>query len=135
MNETKAIYNEATIVLLRKGKFTLLDCCGYTTNSKEEATELFKQLYKLGYRSREDAANAGELHYFLGGCCKHGHKATRYTKSGICVECHQGRIKAYNEKVKAVKSNLITIKYKIHPDDRPAFDDLAESLRIARALK
>lgn len=53
---------------------------------------------------RATATARGEVVYFTGRPCKHGHVANRYTKTGLCSECAKERSKkqredkpAYNE--------------------------------------
>jgi hypothetical protein len=48
-----------------------------------------KQLQSYGFQPKERAAAkaAGEVTYFTGRPCKHGHVAQRQTDSGTCLEC------------------------------------------------
>lgn len=41
--------------------------------------------------SREEAVLAGEVFYFTGEPCRHGHIAKRYTTAGSCYQCAQER--------------------------------------------
>lgn len=38
---------------------------------------------------RKDAIDAGQLRYFTGEQCKHGHVSERWTMSGACIECQE----------------------------------------------
>lgn len=48
--------------------------------------------------SRVDALIKGLTHFYTGKACRNGHDSGRYTNSGICVTCHNERVKAYNDK-------------------------------------
>jgi hypothetical protein len=41
--------------------------------------------------SRSSALAGGYPRYYTGERCKNGHLADRYTLSGACVECQEGR--------------------------------------------
>lgn len=41
------------------------------------------------HANRSSALEAGELRYFTGKPCKHGHIAQRFTGNATCVECHR----------------------------------------------
>ena len=50
--------------------------------------------------SREEAIEGGELFFYTGLPCRHGHLAKRYTSSGQCTECQRSIHKAKSERIK-----------------------------------
>lgn len=57
--------------------------------------------------SRVDANLNGDMYYFTGVECKHGHVSRRFTKTGVCCECVKVARKIYksknNDKIKERK--------------------------------
>lgn len=44
-------------------------------------------------KAREEAKQKGEIYYFNGKPCIHGHITKRRTKTGYCMECQNTRVK------------------------------------------
>ncbi len=44
-------------------------------------------------KAREEAKQKGEIYYFNGKPCVHGHIAKRRTRTGYCMECQNTRIR------------------------------------------
>lgn len=44
-------------------------------------------------KSREEAKQNGEIYYFNGKPCVHGHIAKRRTRTGYCMECQDTRVR------------------------------------------
>jgi len=65
---------------------------------------------------RQAAKDAGELYYWTGKPCKHGHVAMRQTSSGGCVEC----TKAMNARPEMIekKRAAINAHYQRNKEDR-----------------
>jgi len=79
-------------------------------------TTVQSQSYGFQPKERAAAKAAGELTYFTGRPCKHGHVAQRQTGSGTCLECCK-RIQRQNlERRLAENPNLYKDTYAKNPD-------------------
>jgi hypothetical protein len=79
-------------------------------------------LARIGSKSspRNIAKAAKLVTYQTGKPCKKGHVAMRYTSTGQCVECVNP------------KSDLVSIRLRVHPQDIPKLEAYATALRMDR---
>jgi hypothetical protein len=57
-------------------------------------------------KSRAEAAERQETHYYTGKACKHGHIATRFASNGTCTECIRlAAAKNYYREIDFVQGN------------------------------
>ena len=82
---------------------------------------LSKILQHDGVTTRSEALNMGELTYFTGKLCKHGHLSVRYVSTSICKECcrvnSSKRRKSHPDYMKGYLE-----RYKDRRNDRPSND-------------
>ncbi len=85
--------------------------------------------------TRESAAEAGLVYYFLNVACKHGHVAERYVKSAVCRECHAIAVAKSSEKYRAEKAaqaqQKAEIKKKHREETRPEREAAMKAKRQA----
>jgi hypothetical protein len=97
-----------------------------TCNGKERYTHTRACVFCVKKRasrpgSPRNIAKAAKLvTYQTGKPCKKGHVAMRYTSTGQCVECVNP------------KSDLVSIRLRIHPQDIPKLEAYATALRMDR---
>lgn len=84
--------------------------------------------------TRSEAAKGGYYKYFTGRACKNGHLSYRYTKTGGCAECVHYHTKKYARELNIFHKRFINIQIRIHPDDKPLVEELAETLNKARGM-
>lgn len=65
-------------------------------------------------KSRQKAIVDGDLLFYTGKSCKHGHYAARYVSTGNCVTC----VKNGSAKQNEARKKWVTIK--VHVDDLEA---------------
>ena len=87
-------------------------------------------------QTREQAHTAGSTKYYTGRVCVNGHASQRYVSSGICIGCSSMNANKYQKDQRSkFRSGRIVLKVEVHPDDVPAMQALADSLKQARALQ
>lgn len=74
--------------------------------------------------TRQEAAKAGDSHYFTGKPCKHGHICRRRTKDANCVECV--KIKSLKRYYNDQERFCNAAKARYHADPAPRKDKVAE---------
>ncbi len=57
-------------------------------------------------KTRQNAINAKERHYYTGKPCKRGHTAKRNTADGCCVECRAESSARQAEQAKDIRAML-----------------------------
>lgn len=60
--------------------------------------------------SRDEAIDEGEIFYYTGLPCRHGHMAKRYTSSGQCLECQRSIHKAKADRLKENRKRRLADK-------------------------
>lgn len=92
----------------------------------------------MSFNPRYMASGAGMKYYMSGKSCKYNHQDLRYTKSGVCVECHKNRSKLRAE---AIRKDFIQCGYglkavtvHVHPDDVEQLEGFAKALKLDRGI-
>lgn len=76
---------------------------------------------KFQPQERALALANGEVRYFTGRPCKHGHVAERFAKNGECVECAPIRYKRFEKNNKEKFTEYRAKSYKKHEDKKRAY--------------
>lgn len=86
--------------------------------------------------SRRDAASSGQITYFTGEPCKHGHVAYRYTKNGACSECVKGaNFQPHDPNAAArreARGQMVQVKIRAFAEDREGVASGAYALALMR---
>ena len=94
-----------------------------------------KLAFFMKVRSRKQAIELGEMFYFTGKPCKHGHVSKRYAKTRICVECSNSHNKSYHEEHKQ-EINARHREYNSKPHNKERAKELrAKNLDIINARR
>lgn len=88
---------------------------------------------------RDLAIKAGQKQYNTLAPCRNGHRANRYTKSNVCVECYKNNKKTESEtrkrRHKKLISGLILFTHYAHPGDVEAIELYIKDLLFDRGIK
>lgn len=87
--------------------------------------------------SRKEAVSRGQITYFTGEECKHGHVAYRYVKNGACSECVKSANGTYSapdgNARREAKEMMVTVKVRGFQEDRETLSAAAYGLAVMRS--
>lgn len=99
-----------------------VECCNRPRSAKKPDDTV------VLVETRETARAAGRPKYYPGEPCIRGHKAPRYTNSGICTKCNYENTKAYHQRKMGINDGKTTINIKINRNQVPALKQYANLL-------
>jgi hypothetical protein len=81
--------------------------------------------------SRAEAAGLGQIQFFTGKPCKHGHVSPRYVSTGNCIQC----LRQYSGKYAPPPGGSVIFPLqRVHPDDLETLYQLVDYLNSKRGL-
>lgn len=87
-------------------------------------------------KTRKQAMDVGDFHYYTGKPCPHGHLAKRYTVTAACTQC----VSSYQKRAKKRiydKTRMQAVGFEkrellVHPLDMPVIKQFVEFINTSR---
>lgn len=144
MKETEE-WKQVEHCLQRKGKAAAVSlyntCLAVCSNNKERTETLYITMREKGYITRQEAAELGNLQYFVNALCPRGHRAPRFVSTGSCIECNKEKAreqravrKATRDAIRIKKPPKATLQIYTYTEDHETIREFAESLKAAREI-